>query len=56
MFNNRNNEEPQKIMKNEGEFKYYAKLNIQPWRLGNKINDINEYYKKPEECEEEEED
>ena len=62
MFKNGRNAECQmkenekQLMENEGKFKYYAKLNIQPGRLGNKGNDINEYYKKPGEYEEEEED
>ena len=62
MFNKNRNAERQmkenenKLMENEGKFKYYAKLNIKPGRLGNKGNDINEYYKKPGQYEEEEED
>ena len=53
IYNYRKNAEQQieenekQVMENDGKFKYYAKLNIPPGRLGNRGNDISEYYKKP---------
>ena len=49
-------ENDEELMKNNGNFVYYAKVKVQPGRYGDYGNNIQDYYKKEGEFEEEEED